>query len=233
MVERKVRGHATTVKPGDAFGRLTVREIIPYRKGCPAVAVCDCSCGRETRTKPYDMKRGATRSCGCLRRELVAAGNHKHGLASRDYRNYLYCTWSNIKQRTGNRNKEEWHRYGGRGILLYAPWRDDFEAFALWILANLGDRPSKAHTIDRINNDGPYAPGNLRWATWPEQIANRSNTVWVTVGDERLTLKEACAAFGVNYHSITAKRKYARKHGRDPQIVTDKVFSGLLRACSQ
>jgi hypothetical protein len=231
MAEKTLRGHFTAVNIGDTFGRLTVIGFTPYQRG--RAALCRCSCGTEKTVKPYDLKRGVSRSCGCLRRELVAAGNRKHGYATRDYRNYLYTTWTNIKNRTTNAKREEWHRYGGRGILLYAPWQNDFEAFALWILANIGERPSKAHTIDRIDNDGPYAPGNLRWATRDEQITNRSSTVWVTVGRERLTLKQACAAFGVNYNSVAMKRCYARKHGRDPQSVVDAVFSPFVTAYSQ
>ena len=71
-------------------------------------------------------------------------------------------------QRCTNPNKESYHNYGGRGIKIHPDWFD-FRIF----LADVGPRPSKAHSLDRINVDGNYEPGNVRWATSKEQALNR------------------------------------------------------------
>lgn len=91
-----------------------------------------------------------------------------HGLS----RHYFYRLWNNIKQRCYN-PKNQWHyNYGGRGIDLYAPWRKSFIAFRDSLIAEIGERPDKSYSLDRINNDGNYEPGNLRWATRKEQSEN-------------------------------------------------------------
>lgn len=88
---------------------------------------------------------------------------------------YLYKTWDNIKYRTLNTKSKDYHRYGARGIRLYEPWSLDFMKFQTWILDTLGHRPV-GHSLDRIDNDKGYEPGNLRWATPKEQIKNRQRT---------------------------------------------------------
>lgn len=88
------------------------------------------------------------------------------------YKHPLYTRWMRIRRRCFSPQAHNFKHYGGRGITLYAEWRDDFAAFAEWIDVNLGPRPA-GKTLDRINNDGDYKPGNLRWATQAEQNANK------------------------------------------------------------
>lgn len=89
---------------------------------------------------------------------------------------YLYVTWQGMRKRCLNPNNKDFHRYGGRGVLIYEPWRTDLQAFASWIDANLGQRPD-GMTLDRIDNDGNYEPGNLRWADAVTQRANQRTLV--------------------------------------------------------
>ena len=86
----------------------------------------------------------------------------------------LYIMWKNVKQRCFNPKHTAYRWYGGRGISVWEPWRTDADAFITYIEENLGPRP-KGCSIDRIDNDGDYAPGNLRWATRKEQVANSRN----------------------------------------------------------
>jgi hypothetical protein len=109
--------------------------------------------------------RGLTRSCGCLRREASRGRKIRHGR----YRTPEYVSWASAKQRCHNPKYAAFHLYGGRGIRMSDEWRADFAAF----LAHIGPRPTKAHSLDRIDTDGNYEPGNVRWATAEEQANNR------------------------------------------------------------
>lgn len=101
-------------------------------------------------------------------------------------------TWARIKGRCYNKSNKDYPRYGGRGITVCERWLESFENF----LADMGQRPSSKHSIDRFpDNDGPYAPGNCRWATAAEQLANRRITTWVEFEGKRVTLAECCARF--------------------------------------
>lgn len=89
--------------------------------------------------------------------------------------------------------------YGGRGIAICDRWRDSFEAF----LADMGERPSPSHSIDRHpDNDGPYEPGNVRWATDAEQAINRRNVRTVEVEGETVPLIEAAARIGLSKNTV-------------------------------
>ena len=85
----------------------------------------------------------------------------------------LYGVWSNMKARCLNSDLKDYQNYGARGIKIHDSWIHDFRAFETYVSQELGLRPSKNHSLDRINNDGHYEPGNLRWATFSEQVNNR------------------------------------------------------------
>jgi hypothetical protein len=92
----------------------------------------------------------------------------KHGLSKHP----LYDTWTGMRLRCLKETFWAYKYYGGRGITIYPPWRDDARAFIEYIEAELGPRP-EGMTLDRRDNSRNYEPGNLRWATWDEQVANR------------------------------------------------------------
>jgi hypothetical protein len=106
--------------------------------------------------------------------EKVEAPNYKHPLRG---------SWAAMRQRCNNPNHHRYHVYGERGISVFSAWdhRDGFTAFRDWVEETLGPRPSDQHTLDRVNNDGDYEPGNLRWATSLEQNRNttRQTNPWV------------------------------------------------------
>jgi hypothetical protein len=106
-----------------------------------------------------------------------------------------YASWKHMRQRCFNPRNRAYKYYGGRGITVCARWRDSFEAF----LADMGRRPSPKHSIDRVDNDGNYEPGNCRWATDREQTINSRHARLITHSGLTLCLKDWCTRLGVDY----------------------------------
>jgi hypothetical protein len=142
---------------------IIIKEIEKYisPKGQPKRQfLCKCFCGKEFNVTLSNLKSNNTKSCGCIRQKK------SNKIIS------LYKTWKDIKQRCYNSNNKDFKNYGQRGIKLYDLWVYDYNTFQNWILNNIGDRPLGL-TLDRINNDGNYEPGNLKWSTKSEQNKNR------------------------------------------------------------
>lgn len=133
--------------------------------------LCRCDCGIIKPVIATEIRRGSTRSCGCLSRDLLRLRCTKHGEGPRvtGHRTPEYLAWQEMKRRCYTPGRPGYQNYGGRGIKVCDEWRDDFMAF----IAHVGRRPSDCHSLDRIDVNGNYEPGNMRWATYHEQRMNQ------------------------------------------------------------
>lgn len=152
---------------GTRFGRLVVLRRVANH-GDRVQYECICDCGTICVTRANSLTIGDTKSCGCIVKEVFH--RTKHGMARANNRHPLFSLWSHMRDRSNPLNAEKYPRYAGRGIFMCDRWRNDFAMF----VADIGERPSPQHSVDRINNDKGYEPGNCRWATPKEQANNRA-----------------------------------------------------------
>lgn len=139
-------------------------------------ALFKCRCGNEFTAQISNVKNYNTKSCGCVHKNYTTsmknkkcpAINYKHGMSGHP----LYYIWASMKARCFNSSHKSYGNYGGRGIAVCDEWRNDFKAFLDYV-KSLPNYNNGKFTLDRIDNDGNYEPGNVRWATWGEQVKNR------------------------------------------------------------
>lgn len=142
-----------------------------------------CACGNECVIIQSRVVNGYTRSCGCL----ASGNNRRHGQRG----SRTYSSWSAMRDRCLNPASKDFPRWGGRGITVCDRW-DDFEAF----LTDMGERPA-GMTIDRIDGERGYEPGNCRWATPLEQARNRRDLVVVKTANGEIPLVDYAATLGI------------------------------------
>jgi len=152
---------------GRRFNRLTVESRGPNMAGHTGWN-CRCDCGNKTLVARPNLVSSSIKSCGCLHLEKAGKLNLKHGFTRGYKKTREYRIWVGMRNRCSDPNRVSWPNYGGRGIRVCERW-NDFRHF----LADMGPRPSPRHSLDRINNDGNYEPGNVRWATARQQVKNR------------------------------------------------------------
>jgi hypothetical protein len=152
---------------GKRIGCLVVVRQHPERRLRKVQWVCRCDCGGERLVVSSELqKQKVTRCVACRQRQLEGNDyNRQHGLTNSS----TYKSWRSMKDRCTRASHHAWDNYGGRGIQVCQRWLNSFEAF----LADVGERPSLELSLDRIDNDGHYEPGNVRWATALQQRHNQ------------------------------------------------------------
>lgn len=201
---------------GQTFGRLTVVAFAGSRRGTAEWA-CVCSCGTSVSASAGNLRGGRTKSCGCFRRERSTV----HGLC----RHPAYPTWRGMVDRCHNPGHTFYAYYGGRGIEVHPEWRESPIAFIAYVeqLPGFG-KPSMS--LDRVDNERGYEPGNLRWATTREQSRNRRSNRRIKFRGRAHCLAEWAELLGLNPNTL-GERLYrngwsverALTEGVDPTVV--------------
>lgn len=153
-----------------------------------------CDCGVTFNATGYAVRCGRITTCPTCSRIRSATASTKHGMTETPE----FSTWTDIQTRCHNEKSTSFDRYGGRGIIVCERWRAAFENF----LMDMGPRPSAKHSIDRVDNNGNYEPGNCRWATVQEQANNKSNNVIIEIEGESKTLSEWARFYKTPYADV-------------------------------
>jgi hypothetical protein len=160
---------------------------------------CQCDCGSPIKTVwAQDLRAGKVVSCGCHKAEMASARGTHHMS-----KHPSYASWKNMRARCENPNAEGYEQYGGRGITFCERWRD-FDNF--WI--DMGKTWRPRLSLDRIDVNGNYEPGNVRWATSKTQARNRRNNHIIDTPDGPMNIAEAAEKYGVKFHTIVARLRY-------------------------
>jgi hypothetical protein len=181
---------------GNIYGNLTAIARVGSNARGQAMWRCRCACGGESIVIALNLRSGNTTTCGCSHRRRGA--DHPNSTHLRKH-TPEYRAWSNMLTRCTNPRNKSYANYGARGITVCDRWRHSFEAF----LADVGERPDGT-TLDRINNDGNYEPGNVRWASYFMQSRNRRST--------KLTVDDA-NRIALDLRAGIPQRVLARRHG--------------------
>lgn len=181
---------------GRKFGRLTVVSR-SSNIGKKAAWFCKCDCGRETVTTSTHLVSGHTSSCGCYNKEVVSSMKKRHGMS----RTNIYREWRSMISRCFNRNCTGYDGYGGRGITVFNQWKESFEAYYDYVskLSHFGE---SGYSLNRIDNDGNYEPGNVEWADRLAQANNKRNNHLLTYNGQTRTIAEWSRERGMSYSSI-------------------------------
>lgn len=182
---------------GEVYGKLTITSFSRFKGEGSSQKIyynCRCECNNEIEVR-YDHLQSGTESCGCKQLDYVT----KHSLSG----TRLYYIYRNMIQRCYNTNDKYYNLYGSKGIYVCNEWLESEDRglinFYNWSMDN---GYSDELTIDRIDNNGPYAPWNCRWATHEKQANNRSNNRIISVYGTNYTIAELSRLYNISYHIL-------------------------------
>lgn len=205
---------------GQKFARLAVVRVHGKAARGSITWECQCDCGKAVVVIGSHLRSGNTKSCGCLNVEGIIARSTTHGHSRKGRITSEFHTWASMIKRCSNPAADDYQRYGGRGISVCERWANSFETF----LSDMGPKLSPKHSIDRINNNGNYEPGNCRWLTEKDQQRNRRDnrqvefngrTQCISAWAEELGVVESRIRYRLN-RGWTAARALTEpvRHGR-------------------
>lgn len=193
---------------GDTFGTWTITGtavIMLSGGGNKEHYPCRCICGTDRFCLATNLVGGKSKNCGCLRKP--GGMPLKHGAAKALRAGHpLARTYLNIIQRCYNPKNPAYEHYGQRGIKVCDRWLQSFQHFS----EDMGPRPSDEHSVDRINNDGPYSPENCKWATDLEQANNKRSNHRITWNGVTMTIRQWSRHFGINPWMVESRLLQAR-----------------------
>lgn len=204
---------------GQRFGLLTAIQEAGRDSRGAITWLCKCDCGSDAVKAGSDLRKGHIKSCGC------AAATHRQSKTA------LYRRWASMIQRTTNPANKEYANYGGRGVTVCAEWRS-FEGFA----RDMGSGFSPELSLERIDNNLGYEPGNCRWATAQEQARNRRNSRLLTYRGETRPMVEWCELLGVSYGTVTTRLRLgwsAERALTSPPDLSIKQTNRYLTFCGR
>lgn len=196
---------------GEIFNRLTVIGLshsITYSSYKTYYWNCICECGNTKIVQSSNLRSGSVSSCGCRLKEI-----DRRRFTHRMSKSSEYKSWESMKARCNNPKSTKYSHYGARGIKICDRWNSSFENF----LEDMGSKPTCKHSIDRIDPEGNYEPGNCRWSTNKEQSLNKRNTVKITYQGETLTFADWSIRTGISESKL--RDRYYRK------LPIEKIFS--------
>ncbi len=174
-------------RTGQCFGKWTVVRYAGVSRGVSHYWHCRCACGSTADIYTSHLSAGDTVDCGCSKVRL--------------HDDPIYAVWCAMKQRCLNPKDRGYRRYGGRGITMCDRWQSSFHAFK----EDMGPKPSLKHTVERLDNNGPYSPENCEWRTMKEQCKNKRSNVLVEYNGKKITVKELSEDTGLSYSALLAR----------------------------
>lgn len=198
------------VNIGDTFGQLTVIKKYGKDKHGNILFLCKCTCGNETVATANNLRKGHTKSCGCLRQKSRHQSTFIHGMRG----TRLYNIWKGMKQRCNDKNCRAYKWYGARGVKVCDEWDKEFTIFYKWAINN---GYSSKLTIDRINVDGNYEPLNCRWVNTLIQNRNKRDNHYIEINGEVNILAEWCRLY--NIHNSTFYRRIKMGYSEEEAII--------------
>lgn len=180
------------------YGRLTILSQLPGPGRRVAVS---CDCGSLLEVKMYNLEKGFTRSCGCLKAEVASKTtkerNTTHGMSGTPE----YEAWKHIKSRCYNKRNKDYRLYGGRGIRVCQAWFDSFLAF----YTDMGPRPGSKFSVERRDSNSDYGPTNCYWGTPEQQANNTSRNKVLELDGEKMTMAQAARRYGILYSTLRTR----------------------------